>query len=236
MSDHSALPFDKQLEQLLAVSNTRRRKTVVALVKVLDELRTRGTKVFSLAIVGKECEQQQLLTTQYIRNANGAPLRRLIEAYREKHGLRADSGPVRRLTPLEEAINNITDLDMRMRLLALIDDNKALLAQLRRMEQGFKQLSVPAAPASSTTSIQDVEPEAVIEVMSPTPVPAVNVRPLDRFISAEWLDQNAWTISEAGTIMDGRHAITPPGFVPSLKAALQSLSKGDNQRIVISDG
>ena len=231
MSEPPDQTFEDRLEQLLAVSNARRRKTVVSLVKVLDDLRARGTKIFSVAIVGRECEARGLLKTQYIRNSNGAPLRGLIDAYREKYSLRADSEPVRRQTPLEEAIDKIADLDVRMKLFSLIDDNKALVVQLRRMEEGFKHLTLPSTP----TSVVSAPPDAKVEVLPLASTPALNLRPLDRFISEAWLDQNAWNISEAGTIMDGPHTITPPGFVPSLKSALRVLKKGDDTQMVISN-
>lgn len=232
MNEPSDQEFEGVLERLLAVSNARRRKTVVALVKVLDDLRARNTKVFSIAIVGRECEAREILSTQYLRNTNGAPLRHLIEAYRQKHSLRADSAPVRRQTPLEEAIDKVVDLDVRIRLFALIDDNKALTVQLRRMEEGFKHLSTPSAPAYAATAA----PELEVEVLPLPSTPALNLRPLERFISEGWLTQNAWDISDAGTIMDGAHAITPPGFVASLKSALQVLREGDDARLGISNG
>lgn len=224
--------FEAQLEQLLAVSNARRRRTVEGLVKVLDDLRARGTKVFSVAIVGRECEARTLLTTQYIRNVNGAPLRRLIDAYREKHGLRADSDPVRRQTPLEEAINKIADLDVRTKLFAIIDDNKALVVQLQRMEEGFKHLVSPSTPALPPVASLD----PAVEILPPATTFMPNLRPLDRFISRTWLDQNAWTVSEAGSIMDGQHAITPPGFVLSLASALRILRKDDGDGKIIEKG
>jgi hypothetical protein len=50
-----------------------------------------------------------------------------------------------------------------------------------------------------------------------------NLPLLERFVGNKRLDLNAWTVTDDGTIMDGRHPITPPGFILAMKAALVTL-------------
>ena len=173
----------------------------------------RWYKVFTISNVGRECEDRKILTTQTIRNASGEPFRRIIEAFARRHGLATTHAPARKVTPLEEAIQSIPDLDIRHRLLGLIDDNKALRTQVQRLENGFKRLQVPEkqeAPADRASL-----PAQEVEVLPPQKT-KLNFGPLERFISEDWIDRYAWTVSESGAIMDGSDHITPPGFVPAL--------------------
>jgi hypothetical protein len=188
---------------------------------MLEDMRARGHKVFSIATVGRECEARKLLSTQYIRNANGEPFRRLIDAFSRQHGLATGREPTRRQTPLQEAVATISDLDIRTRLLSLIDDNKALRAQVLRLEAGFKRMTVPTFPSSSDAAPSIASPE--VEILPHKGRVSLNLGPLERFVSIDWIDQKAWTVTGTGTIMDGPHPITPPGFVPAMKAALESL-------------
>lgn len=221
MSEVISQLFTDVVEQVLAASNKRRQETVRALVTVLEEMRGRGVKVFTISNVGRECEERKLLTTQSIRNATGEPFRRIIEAFAQRHGLATTHVPARKVTPLEEAIQSIPDLDIRHRLLALIDDNKALRTQVQRLENGFKRLQVPErreAPAAEPASL----PAQDIEVVPPHKT-KLNLGPLERFISEDWIDRYAWTVGESGAIIDGSDPITPPGFVPALSEAITFL-------------
>ena len=221
MNALSSASFDETVEHILAASNKRRQQTIKAFVGVLEDLRARGVQVFNIATVGLECEARKLLRTQYMRNSNGEPYRRLIEAFSRQHNLKATREPVRRLSPMDEAIASIPDLDVRTRLLSLIDENKALRAQVQRLETGFKHLTVQA-PASQPQLVE-AAPQVEAEILPPAPRVSLNLGPIERFVSEDWLDQNAWTVSEAGTILDGPNSITPPGFVPAVKAALGAL-------------
>ena len=214
--------FQEAVDELLSASNSRRRATVGKFVTLLNELKNRGVTNYTIAVVGREAELKKIVTTQYIRNASGEPFRRLIQAFADQHNSSAGNSATSRLSPLEQAIAAIPDLDIRTRLLAMIDDNKALQTQVKRLEAGFKHLSAPSAQPRGGP---EPATEPAVEVLPPPAKPSASLGPLERFISEEWLDQNAWTVSEAGTIMDGPHRITPPGFVPALTAAIGILRK-----------
>ncbi len=219
----TATEFDDVVERERARSNQRRQRTINQLVETLNDMARRGIKVFTVANVGRETEQRGFLKAQSIRNANGKGFREIINAFAALHGLATTHTPARKVTPLEEAIRAIPDLDIRVRLLSLIDENKALRDQLQRLENGFKRLQ------ASDAKIVEVPPEALpapdIEIIGPRARARVNRGPLERFISEEWVDQNAWTVNGSGTIMEGRHMITPPGFVPAMKDALKALGE-----------
>jgi len=217
--------FQEIVDAVMAQSNERRKETVRALVDLLHGMARRGVKVFTIANVGRECEQAGILKTQTIRNVNGEPFRRIIEAFAAANGLATTHVPARRVTPLEEAIEAIPDLDARVRLRALIDDNRALVAQVRRLETGFKRLQEPNVNTiAPTATITPAAAAPEVEVIPPEPQPKINFGPLERFIGTDWIDSRAWTVNQNGTIMDGDRAITPPGFVPALCAVIQLLT------------
>lgn len=224
-NDHTLETFDEALEDVLRLSDDRRQRTVRALVDLLEEMRRRGGKVFDTSTVGKECEARGVIRLQSLRNAGGAPYRRLIEAYSRKHGLAAPQGKGQ--TPMQEAIMSINDLDVRTRLLMVLAENTSQKAQIQRLQAGFKRLSHPATPPTAAPHVPLIE----AEIMPPEAlvVPeGVSPYPLADFLSAAWLDQQGWVITEAGAIKEGGKdgdTVAPAGFVPSLRFAMTLLEE-----------
>lgn len=213
--------FEEVVGEVLASSNKRRQDTVRRLVKVLEGMRDQGMKVFAISNVGRECEDRKILTTQSIRNTNGEPFRRIIDAFARRYGLATTHAPAQRMTPLEEAIMAINDLDVRIRLLDILAENKALRSQVQRLQAGFKNLTVPNLKIATKSIVNDTVPD--VEIIRDTEPLKVNYGPLERFISEEWIDQHAWTIAETGAIKEGADPITPPGFVPALAGIITIL-------------
>jgi len=177
----------------------------------------RGIKVFTVAVVGRECEAQGVLKTQSIRNAAGADFRLLIEAFARLEGGDTKHVPKPRLSPLDEAIACISDFETRNRLKAIIAENAACRADNARLRSAFSKLQMPLPQ----TAVEIASEAATAEIDIIPPSPRISIGPLERFLSAEWVDGLAWTISEAGTIVDGGRALTPPGFIPALRAVIE---------------
>ncbi|MBR9971812.1 gamma-mobile-trio protein GmtX [Magnetospirillum sulfuroxidans] len=208
--------FEHVLEEVLARSNERRRGTVRALVQILNQMASRGVKAFTIVAVGRECEAVNVLKTQTIRNANGEDFRRLIEAFALARGASTNHRPVQHLTPLQEAIASIPDLDIRTRLNAMLAENRAQRAEIQALRQGFAKLQAPQPEPSHSAESSPFE----VEILPPRKSD-INLGPLERFASADWIDDQAWTIGESGALYNGNAMISPAGFVPTLRAVIE---------------
>ncbi|WP_408906303.1 gamma-mobile-trio protein GmtX [Muricoccus nepalensis] len=78
--------FDVVLRKVFAESGERRRHTIDGLVAVLKTLKAKNNRTYTVAIVGRACQEAGVLNTQSIRNASGAPFRTLIEAFAQEVG------------------------------------------------------------------------------------------------------------------------------------------------------
>jgi hypothetical protein len=212
----SGQEFEDAVRDVLARSNDRRKETVRGLISILTQMATNGVKVFTVAAVGRECEAARIVKTQTIRNASGSDFRLLIEAFARSRGVSTTHSPAIRVSPMEAAIAAIPDLEIRARLRAIIADNNACKADNARLRAAFSRLQAPPAPPITEPWEQSAMPE--VEVLPPAA--PLSLGPLERFVSPEWIDALAWTISETGTIMDGGRALTPPGFVLALKGVI----------------
>lgn len=224
MSDNG---FQQVLEEVLARSNERRRGTVRRLVQILSQMANRGVKAFTIAAVGRECEAANVLKTQTIRNANGEDFRRLIEAFALARGASTTHRPVQHLTPLQEAIAAIPDLDIRTRLNAMLAENRAQRAEIQALRQGFAKLQTPPPQSEPSHSAESSPFKA--EILLPRKSD-INLGPLERFASADWIDDQAWTIGESGALYNDNAMISPAGFIPALRAVIEYIRNAQGQR------
>lgn len=223
----SDIGFQQVLEEVLARSNERRRGTVRGLVQVLNQMANRGVKAFTVAAVGRECEAANVLKTQTIRNANGEDFRRLIEAFALARGASITHRPVQHLTPLQEAIASIPDLDIRTRLNAMLAENRAQRAEIQALRQGFAKMQAP--PPQPEPSHSAVSSPFEVEIL-PSRKSDINLGPLERFASADWIDDQAWTIGESGALYNGAAMVSPAGFIPALRAVIEYVRTAQGRR------
>jgi hypothetical protein len=196
-------------DEICARSNSRKRATVEGLWQVLEGMRRKGIKAFTIAQVGRHAEAADVLRTQTLRNTGGEDYRFLIEAFAQEIGAITTSLPATTATPLETFIDGIADLDIRTRMRMVLVENGRLHDEVKRLRQAFKYMQLP----------NTVETPAV-EVLSPTDR-HIDIVPLEQLLSTDWVDERRWSVEANGAIHDeDGFRITPVGFVDSLQAVL----------------
>lgn len=192
---------------------------------VLETMRKRGRRVFTIANVAKVCESDGILRPSTIYNAGGADYRALIQAYANDIGASTSYSPAKAGSPIDEAINSIKDLEIRTKLRALIAENRNQRAEIDRMKEAMKYYR----PFAKGGELFDVEPTAEVrdgrERFAAPRRQHVDVVPIEKFISSDWLDDNNWIVDEHGAIRtrDGVR-LTPIGLVTALKQAIKALA------------
>jgi hypothetical protein len=196
-------------DEICARSNSRKRATVEGLWQVLEGMQRKGIKAFTIAQVGRHAEAAGVLRTQTLRNAGGEDYRFLIEAFAQEIGAAITSAPAITATPLETAIDNIADLDIRTRLRMVLVENVRQREEIGRLRQAFKHMQ----PASTVET-------SSVELLFP-PDSRLDIAPLEKFLSADWIDERRWSVKANGAIYDEMNeCIAPVGFVDSLQAFL----------------
>jgi len=193
-------------------SNARKCANIDALWQVLCDMKKKGVKVFTVALVGRECEAAGVLKTQTIRNAGGEDYRLLIDAFAREIGASTTLIAAARLTPLDEAIAEISDLDARTRLNMLVAENRRQREEITRLKQAFKNMHVRS-------------PQEKVEILPPHP-PGMDTAPIEKFLSLDWIDERRWTVKDNGSIYaeDGDR-VAPVGFVQALQQVVRKLSE-----------
>jgi hypothetical protein len=210
-------------EEISAKSNERKRRNVEALWKVLLDMHRRGVQVFTVAGVGKASQDSGGIHAQSIANAGGADYRQLISAFAEDVGGSIVHTTHRKSTPLEDAIESISNLDVKTRIRMILakcgrlaDENDRLREILRRSR---------TAPQEETPS--GVATQAVARSISDTDktfIPSSALTGLAKFVSDDWVDERRWRVDQNGTIHDEYgERVTPFGLVADIKNLLQAL-------------
>jgi hypothetical protein len=196
-------------DEICARSNSRKQVTVEGLWQVLEEMRRMGISAFTIAQVGRHAEAAGILHTQTLRNTGGEDYRSLINAFAQEIGAAITSVPATTATPLETAIDNIADLDIRTRLRMVLVENVRQREEIGRLRQAFKHMQ----PASTVET-------SSVELLSP-PDPRLDIAPLEKFLAVDWIDERRWSVEANGAIYDEiNECVAPVGFVDSLKALL----------------
>ncbi len=204
-------------EEIYARSNGRKRATVDALWQVLEDMRRKRVKSFTLAQVGRYAETAGVLKTQTLRNAGGEDYRALIDAFAQEIGVATTTLLSPRPTPLNEAIDAIFDLDTRTRLRMVLVENSRQSEEISRLRQAFKHLQNDPV----NTQVDVPAPE----IFAPSRV-YPDLVPLKKFLSAEWVDERRWTLEANGAIYDeAGECIAPVGFATALSSALKLLRR-----------
>ncbi|HEY5777263.1 MAG TPA: gamma-mobile-trio protein GmtX [Terrimicrobiaceae bacterium] len=216
---------DLYQDMLRAAEHARSRQTLAGLWNSLQMMRAAKVVDYSIARVGKFCEQHGGPKSQSIRNSNGAKFRALIEAFAN------DAGAVTRRTPskprsnIDRAIDQIQDLGVRTAIRMTIERARRLERQNDELRSAFKNLSIPAAasPSHGTSALEGGFISPVSSTGSFPPLEALHLEAVAKFISDEWIQSRFWSISNDGSIVEevsGSALIAPPGFVNALRRIL----------------
>jgi hypothetical protein len=213
-------------DEVLSRSNARRKETVMGLWRVLEGMRAKGVRIFSIANVGRACEAAGVLNTQSIRNSTGKDFRAVIDTFAAEIGASTTHQAPVVQTPIEEAIASIADLDVRTRLCMMLAENKRNREEVSRLKEFFKRLRVGAVPApDATMQLPDSERAAKVEVLAPVKSVDVDVTPLEKFLSHEYLGDLRWKIGDDGALYEGKDRLTPVGFVPALEKLMAMVKR-----------
>jgi len=190
----------------------------MALWRVLEGMRAKGVRIFSIANVGRACEAAGVLNTQSIRNSTGKDFRFIIDTFAAEIGASTTHQAPVVQTPIEEAIASIADLDVRTRLRMMLAENQRYREEVSRLKEFLKRVRVGAVPAPDVTiQLPDSETAAEVDVLAPVKSVDVDVRPLEKFLSHEYLGELRWKIGDDGALYEGKDRLTPVGFVPALE-------------------
>jgi hypothetical protein len=205
-------------DEVLSRSNARRKQTVMALCHVLEGLRAKGIRIFSIANVGRACEAAGVLNTQSIRNSTGKDFRAIIDTFAAEIGASTTHQAPVVQTPIEEAIASIADLDVRTRMRMMLAENKQYREELSRLKEFFKRHRLGTVPApDATLQLPNSVRAVAVEVLVPVKSVDVDVTPLQKFLSDEYLGDLRWQVGDDGALYEGKDRLTPVGFVPALE-------------------
>jgi hypothetical protein len=223
-------------DKVMSRSTERRKKTVMALWNVLQGMRSKGVHVFSIANVGRVCEQLGVLNTQSIRNSKGKDFRDIIEAFALEIGASTTHQTPTKQTPIEEVISRcIPDLDDRTRLRVKLAMGERAIQEVNRLKELLKRVQVRRA-LPPDVAMQPATPAEINEGKVLPQIKSIDVTPLKKFLSPEYLRDLGWRIGEDGAIYEGMDRLTPLGFLPTLEQLLEvtitsGLAMSDPQKI-----
>lgn len=168
-----------------------------------------GSRDFSVATIGKLCEQQGLLKARGLYNAPLADYRALIEAWASYAGP-ATPRPVKQLAT-EDYVARIDDPAVRMLVQGVIAERNKLKAQLNTLK-------------AATTVVVDRRPQAAS--LHAPPALGVGLTESERLAlrkctSPDFLAEQGWHETDLGEVVNARgRTVFDPGFVSGLRKLL----------------
>lgn len=168
-----------------------------------------GSRDFSVAAIGKLCEQRGLLKARGLYNAPLADYRTLIEAWAAYAGP-APPKPVKQLAT-EDYVARIDDPAVRMLVQGVIAERNKLKAQLNTLK-------------AATTLVVDRRPRLELHQSSPKlggSLTESERQALKNAVSPEFLAEQGWQERDFGEVVNSRgRTVFDPGFVTGLRKLL----------------
>lgn len=168
-----------------------------------------GSRDFSIATIGKLCEQAGILKARGLYNAPLADYRALIEAWGAYAGP-APAKPVKALAS-DDYLMRIEDPAIRAIVQGVIAERNKLKAQLNTLKANTtvvvdRRQPLPPTSSAAFVPFTDSEREALSKAVSP-----------------EFLDAQGWREAEFGEIVNSRgHTVFDPGFATAIRKLLRS--------------
>jgi hypothetical protein len=184
---------DDELKTLIASVSNGAKNRVLAnidlIVKLCQEQEKRGSTEFTVAMIGGLSVEQGGISAQSIRNDKYGRYKAIIEAFKRKNSKKKKSAKVREE---DDWIENITDSNSKYLALSCVAENKHLRSQLqttRQLKEVFLDLTEEESrPQQKTPSNLDLFP--------------MELKALKDFVSQSRLDENGWTRTEHGQLVD----------------------------------
>ncbi|QPF72249.1 alpha/beta hydrolase [Roseateles sp. DAIF2] len=197
------------LEELLEKKpRPQKCRSLIALNALCERNFESGGRDFSIALIGKLCEQQGVLKSRGLYNESAADHRRVIDAWA------ARAGPVPTKKPealaTDAYIDRIDDPAIRFLVHRVIAERNKLKAQLNTLKSATKIVvdrrvgEGDQLPFSGKVALTNSERDALRKVISPA-----------------FLSSNGWAEIEFGEIVNDRgRTIFDPGFATGLRKLL----------------
>jgi hypothetical protein len=219
------------LDGLKTHANSRKQRSLDIVHQVCQEQHERGSRVFSIAIIGKLSAKKGGPATQSIRNKAGGDYRALIKTWAEHTG-GSTRKPATPIQPTWEAIlDKIPDPAVRSIVGALIADNRKLKGKLnllqRQTEVVIDRRTAPAPKEDAAVPPIQVLP-AMCRLLD------TEVVALRHAISDELMKSEGWIIEENGRVArlinDRNRTIFKVGFVTAIHKVLGSTESSHSER------
>ena len=190
----------------------------MGLWRVLQGMRAKSVRIFSIANVGRACEAAGVLNTQSIRNSTGVTFELSSTHSGRDRCLHHAPG------------TGCANADRGSYCEYCGPGCPHPIAHDAGGEQALQGGSSPAQGVFQTASCggqcqRQMRPcnspiqrgAAEVEVLAPVKSVDVDVTPLEKFLSHEYLGDLRWKIGDDGALFQGKDRLTPVGFVPALE-------------------
>ncbi len=205
-------------------SHPTKLKNLELIHAICTELKSQGSKDFSLKTVGEAVESRGGIKVKALWNVQSADYRKLIEAWQAYAG-----GPKLRETAKVGAADNltrsITDPAMRIVVEKLVRERNALMAEVNILKSQ-SQVVINKRPLAVRTNTSSTSNDGMtLEVSTGPKLSTLEREALEHSISSELWSSESWQEEKNGRVVkslgEGRtRTIFKPGFVTAVKTIL----------------
>ena len=211
---------EQLLAQLLSTASTRRKKSLEVLNEVCKEQYDRGSKDFSIAMIGGLSAAKNGPAEQSIRNKQGDDFKALISCWASYTGGSTKRTPKLIESPIYALLDKIPDPALRAVMGSILVENKKLKAETALLKKNMN-LVIDRRREKLPTGIEISGVEVLPAISGLTPL---EVEALKACISEKLLDAEGWSVDSSGMILNQRgRKIFPAGFVSAIKKVLKQL-------------
>lgn len=199
------------LDQLCKGAHPRTEVSLRLIFSICQEQNDRGSRDFSVALIGGLSSERGGPSAAAIRNKSGEKYRALIAAYADSVGGKKRKSVAPRQSDADDILEGVVDPVLRARLgllLAELASTKVQLRAARHLASQNAELHLPAEPSSH-------------EVASvPPTLSDQERRSLASAVSQKTLDHWGWTVDRSGRILTNRGQVV---FGAGFATAIQKL-------------
>lgn len=206
------------VERMSRGADRRRQESLRLILEACDRLRTTGSKTVTVDAIGQLSSRRGGPGARAIRNNTGSGLayQRLIEIYREHHGLGAKPGAS--LVERDRLLHGVRDPGVRARIDHLLHENRRLTGEVRLLKHLAAQTAhVTLVPSEGG----DAEiPEAVLGRVLSGRLKRSQLDALRTAFDERRVREAGWVIDERGRVWHGNREVLPIGFVGAIQAVV----------------
>lgn len=210
-------------ETLISGANGRKRKSLEILNVICREQADRGSKDFSIALIGRLSTERGGPATQSIRNKTGGDFRALISAWANDAGGSVKRHSKQDESPKSSILEKIPDPGVRAVVGILLAEHKKLQGEVNLLKSQTEVVIDRRPAVHSQTAAQEVI--QVLPAFSGLSVSEMEA--LAHAVSDKHLQDEGWNGDASGRILNehGR-VVFKAGFVSAIQKILNTL-KGE---------